>query len=170
MSGFLSWVGEVISRLQFFIITPEYERSVLLRFGRHVRTLGPGFHILIPVVHQAISVAIRPRVLDLGQLSVERESDAVVLAVSGNVEYEMVDAGLSCLRVDEIEESLEAAGRGIVARVIVESDDAAAIDDLTGFVHDRLQDHFRPWGVKVRQFWFTDLCSHKVFRLLQGQG
>jgi len=170
MGRFIEAIVEFLSRLRLWCIVDEYEEAGLFRCGRYVKTLGTGWHWLIPLLDAVESVYVRPRVLDIGNLSLPTR-DGKIMAVSGNVEYEIGDTRKAILRVYDRRKSLEGAARGIVSHVIM----SATFDN--GFKHDELVEQITAdlkekaslWGIDVHQFWFTELVQHRVIRLLQNE-
>ena len=169
MTRLLDALIEMLGRLRLWCIVDEYEEAGLFRRGRYTRTLKAGWHWLLPVVDTVEPVYIRSRVLDIGQMSLPTH-DGKVIAVSGNIEYEIVDTRRAILQVYERRNSLEGAARGIISHIIMNTDFGNGLnhEQLRNEVTEALREKAQRWGIHVEQFWFTELVSHRVFRLLQG--
>jgi len=170
MQSLFNALAGFIGRLRLWCIIDEYAEAGLFRCGRYRKTLGPGWHWLLPILDDIEPVYIRPRVLDVGKLSLP-SVDGKVMAVSGNVEYEIVDTRKALLAVYDRRNSLEGAARGIISQVVMKTDfsNGTNYEMLAEEVRRRLADKAADWGVAVRQFWFTELVTHRVIRLLQDE-
>lgn len=52
---------EFVELFQCFVYIDEFEEAVVLRAGRYNRTIGPGFHWIIPFnIEDLIDVNIKP--------------------------------------------------------------------------------------------------------------
>ena len=169
MARLLEAIVEFFSRLRLWCIVDEYEEAGLFRCGRYVRTLQVGWHWLLPILDSVEPVYVRPRVLDVGEMSLPTK-DGKVIAVSGNIEYSIVDTRKALLEVYERQNSLEGAARGIISDIVMSSNFGNGLEhgQLTLRVTEALRRKAEPWGVQVEQFWFTELVPHRVFRLLQS--
>ena len=170
MDKILDALAQFFVRLRLWCIVDEYEEAGKFRFGRYVKTLGTGWHWLLPIIESVEPIYIRPRVLDVGQMSLPTR-DGKIIAVSGNVEYEIVDTRKALLEVYDRQTSLEGAARGIISDIIMSTDFNNGLDHrvLVQKVSRALHEKAQPWGINVRQFWFTELVAHRVFRLLQDE-
>jgi regulator of protease activity HflC (stomatin/prohibitin superfamily) len=168
MSRLLDAIVEFMTRMRLWWVVDEYEQAGLFCCGRYVKTLHTGWHWMIPLLHDIEKVYIRARVLDIGNLSLPT-LDGKVMAVSGNVEYEITDTRKALLQVYDRKNSLEGAARGIISQVIMSCDfsDGIGHEQLVCKITGRLAQKARKWGIRVKQFWFTELVPHRVLRLLQ---
>jgi regulator of protease activity HflC (stomatin/prohibitin superfamily) len=168
MSRLLDAIVEIMTRLRLWCVIDEYEQAGLFCCGRYVKTLRPGWHWMIPLLHDIEKVYIRSRVLDIGNLSLPT-LDGKTMAVSGNVEYEITNTRKALLQVYDRNNSLEGAARGIISHVIMSCDfsDGIGHEQLVDDISKRLSAKAKKWGIRVKQFWFTELVPHRVLRLLQ---
>ena len=168
MDRILEALGQFLLRLRLWCVVDEYEQAGKFRCGRYRKTLKTGWHWLIPLIDSVEPVYVRPRVLDVGQMSLPTR-DGKVIAASGNVEYEIVDTRRALLEVYDRHNSLEGAARGIISNIIMTShfDNGFDHERLVEQVTTALRQKAKPWGINVRQFWFTELVPHRVFRVLQ---
>src|SRR3990172_4212721 len=74
----LAWKG-------YYTVAP-HEQAVVLRFGKHHATTGPGFHFMIPLVDQAVRVSVQEHRLRLP--FAESSEDARVPASRGTASQE----------------------------------------------------------------------------------
>lgn len=107
----LAWKG-------FYTVAP-HEQAVVLRFGKHHATIGPGLHFMIPLVDEAVSVSVEERRIRLpfGESSEEpgamlrREAsgqdealmltgDLSAAVVEWTVQWQVVDPAKFLFRID----------------------------------------------------------------------
>ena len=55
----------VVLLLMMVRIVNQYERKVVLTFGKYTRVLTPGLNLIIPVMEQTIGVDIREKAVDV---------------------------------------------------------------------------------------------------------
>ncbi len=136
-----------------FRIARQYERGVVLRFGRYVVTRGPGLYWIIPVVETAIRVDLRIVTTAVsGQEAISR--DNVPIKIDAVIWRRIVMAERSVFEVRNIEDAVTQVaittlrviiGRHTLDDILKEQADIAAamqtaIDTVT-----------EPWGVKVER-------------------
>ena len=67
MQIFFEFIWSILGLFQFWTIVDQYERGVVLRLGKYLRTIEPGFHWLLPLgIDRAIlhEVILTTRQLD----------------------------------------------------------------------------------------------------------
>lgn len=113
---FFSIVTLFVGLIGFFFVTlllltgiriaNEYERAVILRFGKYVGTRGPGLYFLIPIIERAIKVELR-----VFNLPIERQelisSDNVPVQVNAVVWAHVVDPVKSVLQIEDVRQSIQ---------------------------------------------------------------
>jgi regulator of protease activity HflC (stomatin/prohibitin superfamily) len=134
------------------VVVPAEHAFVVERFGRVARTLGPGLHLLAPLVDR-----VRSR-LSLGEVSRPLPTttcitlDNRVLDVEGVVRLRIVDAAAAATAVAD-HEAATAQAAGTVLReevATVTYDDARESSRwLSARVTERAAALVAPWGVQV---------------------
>src|SRR5205085_6989070 len=87
-----SWQG-------FYTVQP-HEQAVVLRFGKHHATIGPGLHFMIPLVDKAVPVSVEEHRLRLPFGEGSEEPRAVQGRESGRDEALMLTGDLSAAVVE----------------------------------------------------------------------
>ena len=83
-----------------FIIVPEYQRAVLLRFGRILgRPRGPGLVIRVPFMDRVTKVTLRVGVVDIPSQGVITQ-DNVTIQVDAVVYFQVVEPVRAVIGVD----------------------------------------------------------------------
>ncbi len=94
----------IIGLVVFFLllglrIVNQYERGVVLRFGRYVKTLSPGLRWIIPFVDRMIKVDIRILAVDIPSQEIMTK-DNVPIRINGVVFYKVVNSEKAVLEVE----------------------------------------------------------------------
>jgi regulator of protease activity HflC (stomatin/prohibitin superfamily) len=130
----------------------EYERGVILRFGRRGPLLAPGLRLVLPLrIDRLIRVDLRSSLLKVPMHEVITR-DGVPVRVSAAVQFQVVDPVLAVTRVVDYREStaqlVHAALRDVVARMGLRDlllDQEAVRDALARFMEARTE----PWGIRI---------------------
>ena len=141
----------VILFLSGLRIAREYERGVVLRFGRYAGTRGPGLYWIIPLVETVITVDLRIDTTNVsGQEAISR--DNVPIRIDAVIWRRVVAAERSVFQVSRVGEAVtdvastslrEVIGRHTLDDVLKEQ---AAIAEALKAAIDAVT---HPWGVEV---------------------
>ncbi len=71
-------------------IVQQYEQGLIERFGRYRKTVGPGFHMIVPFIENMRKVDMREQVVDVPPQEVITK-DNVVVTVDAVVYYQATD-------------------------------------------------------------------------------
>lgn len=133
-------------------VISEFERGVVLRFGRRGPLLEPGLRLILPFgIDRLIRVDMRSAVLGVPAHEV-MTMDGVPVRVDAVVQLQVLNPLLAVTRVVDYRRStaqlVQTALRDVVARLGLRElllDQAHLRDELVGFVESRAE----PWGVRV---------------------
>ena len=146
----------VVLLLMMVRIVNQYERKVVLTFGKYTRVLTPGLNLIIPVMEQTIGVDIREKAVDVpSQEAMTKDNisctinaviyyrikeDQVERAVLNvrNLDYAMTQFALTTMRnivgqfeLDELLAKREQAAMKIKAKIITSEGELASAENLT---------------------------------------
>lgn len=151
---------------QFVQVLPEYEKGVLLRFGKFRRVVEPGvcwfwpFRIDILMTH--------PVMTDTQQLSEQSltTKDGVSIVISGVITYTVSDVRLLILSVQGAREALIDSSMGIIgARVAQSTWDDVAGEGFSSSVEREIRRRAKKYGIDVDQLQFVDLTKSRSLRV-----
>ena len=132
-------------------ILREYERGVIFRLGRVIRTKGPGLILLIPIVDRMIRVSLRTVVLDVPPQDVITQ-DNVSIKVNAVVYFRVLDPQSAIVQVENFLAATSQISQTTLRSVLGQSE----LDDLLSQrdkINHKLQQiidaNTEPWGVKV---------------------
>lgn len=132
-------------------IVPEWERAIVLRFGRFVGVRGPGFVVLIPFVEKIVRMDLRVITMDVPSQEVITK-DNVTVRVNAVAYFRVISPEDAVLKVEDHIRATSQISQTTLRSVLGQSE----LDDLLSHreeLNTRLQqiidEHTDPWGIKV---------------------
>lgn len=151
------------------VVIDSGHRGVLYRFGRVRRVLEPGFHPLIPYVHQVKKVHTRSHTLDVPKQRATT-ADGFVYDLDVNVVYTIQDPVKAQVEVDALPKAITTVA-AMVAQEAVRGRGRADLrdrEDLDQALVDGLEPWLERWGARLDRAGFTSLApSRETLRLTQ---
>jgi regulator of protease activity HflC (stomatin/prohibitin superfamily) len=132
-------------------ILREYERGVIFRLGRVIKTKGPGVIILIPVVDRMVKVSLRLVVMDVPSQDVITR-DNVSVKVNAVVYFRVMDSTKAVIEVENFLFATSQLAQTTLRSVCgqVELDELLSErDKINTQLQNILDKHTDPWGIKV---------------------
>ncbi len=132
-------------------ILREYERGVIFRLGRVIKTKGPGLIILIPVIDKMVKVSLRLVAMDVPSQDVITR-DNVSVKVNAVVYFRVMDPTNATIEVENYlfatSQLAQTTLRSVCGQVELDellSEREKINTELQGI----LDKHTDPWGIKV---------------------
>lgn len=129
----------------------EYERGVIFRLGRVIKTKGPGLIILIPVIDKMVKVSLRIYTLDVPHQDVITR-DNVSISVNAVIYYRAVEPQNAVLEVEEYHFATSQLAQTTLRSVCgaAELDEILAHrDEINEKIQGILDEQTDAWGIKV---------------------
>ncbi|MEJ2723899.1 MAG: slipin family protein [Deltaproteobacteria bacterium] len=132
-------------------ILREYERGVIFRLGRVIKTKGPGLIILIPIIDKMVKVSLRLVAMDVPPQDVITR-DNVSVKVNAVIYFRVMDPTKATIEVENYLFATSQLAQTTLRSVCgqVELDELLAEREK---INTRLQEildaHTDPWGIKV---------------------
>lgn len=132
-------------------IVRQYERGVVLRFGRLIRTRNPGFNLIIPIVDRMLKVDLRV-VTMVVEPQVVITKDNVTIKVDAVVYFMVVDPVKAVIQVADYVKATSQIALTTLRSVLGQSDLDELLferDKINKRLREIIDQHTEPWGVMV---------------------
>lgn len=145
-------------------IIRHWDRVVVFRLGRFHKVLGPGPHVLVPVLDSIVQhVDMRIRVTDF---SAERSvtSDTVPVHVDALAFWMVWDAGKAILEVENYYDAVTLSAQTALRDTIGRNELAKLLSErerLGAEIQETLDAKTSPWGVTILSIEFTEILLPK---------
>jgi regulator of protease activity HflC (stomatin/prohibitin superfamily) len=132
-------------------ILREYERGVIFRLGRVIKTKGPGLIILIPVIDKMVKVSLRLVAMDVPPQDVITR-DNVSIKVNAVIYFRVMEPRNATIEVENYLFATSQLAQTTLRSVCgqVELDELLAErEKINTQLQGILDKHTDPWGIKV---------------------
>ena len=132
-------------------VLKEYERAVIFRLGRVIKTKGPGLIILIPVIDKMVKVSLRLVAMDVPSQDVITR-DNVSIKVNAVIYFRVMDPTNATIEVENYLFATSQLAQTTLRSVCgqVELDELLAErEKINARLQAILDKHTDPWGIKV---------------------
>ena len=132
-------------------VLKEYERGVIFRLGRVIKTKGPGLIILIPVIDKMVKVSLRLVAMDVPSQDVITR-DNVSIKVNAVIYFRVMDPTNATIEVENYLFATSQLAQTTLRSVCgqVELDELLAErEKINTRLQNILDKHTDPWGIKV---------------------
>jgi len=138
----------------------EWERAIVLRFGRFNKVAGPGLFILLPIADRvAKSVDLRIRVTDFSaETTLTR--DSVTITADAICFWLVWDAEKAVCEVEDYEEAVVLSSKTALRAAISKNDLTTFLvrgDEIEKCIREEVDRKTTEWGVTVQHIEITDI-------------
>jgi len=159
----LTYVLAVVFLLVFFRlirIVPEQEAWIIEQFGKYQKTLGSGFHLIIPFVQRvAYKQLLKEEVIDVDP-QVCITSDNVQVTVDGILYLKVMDPEKASYGIDNYRYATAQLAKTTMRSEIGKLDldrSFSERDDLNDAIVKAVDEASDPWGIKVTRYEIKDI-------------
>ncbi len=156
-------IGWIITALVIVVlglrVVQQYQVGVVFRFGKIVRTIGPGLNWVIPFIHMVRKVDLRTITLPIQPQKIITK-DNVSVDVSAVAYYKIVDAIKSIVAIENVmvavNQIAQTTMRNIVGRFQLD-EILSERDQINSEIKTVLDSHTEPWGVQISVVEIKDI-------------
>jgi regulator of protease activity HflC (stomatin/prohibitin superfamily) len=138
----------------------EWERAVVLRFGKFHKVKGPGLFFLIPLVDQVYrTIDIRIRVTDF-YAQETLTGDSVTVGVDAFCFWLVWDPQKAALEVENYEDAVALASKAALRNAISKNDLSTFLargDLIEKQIQEEVEKQTTEWGITVQYVEITDI-------------
>ncbi len=169
--GFLVFFFTVFFKL--IRIVPEQEAWVIEEFGKYKRTLGPGFHLVIPVIQKVgYKNLLKEEAIDVApQVCITK--DNVQVTVDGILYLMVVDAVKASYGIDDYRFATAQLAQTTMRSEIgkIELDRTFSERDMiNNAIVKSVDEASDPWGIKVTRYEIRDITpTETVLKAMEQQ-
>jgi regulator of protease activity HflC (stomatin/prohibitin superfamily) len=162
MSQGLFWGWLAIAIVAAFSVRKayEWERAVVLRFGKFNRVCGPGLYFLLPLAdHVCRIIDIRIRVTDF-YAQETLTGDSVTVRVDAFCFWLVWDPQKAALEVEDYKEAVALASKAALRNVISKNDLSTFLthgDIIEKQIQEEVEKQTTEWGITVQYIEITDI-------------
>jgi regulator of protease activity HflC (stomatin/prohibitin superfamily) len=148
------------------VIVPNYEQAVLLRNGKFIKVLQPGFHVKLPIFDEVITQHVVVTTLSLAPQSLYTQ-DKQNIVVKGVIKYRIADVKTFLLEVFDAQDALADMTQSIIKNIIITTSLENCLDpDIDNILTKKVRVEAKKWGVDVQQVTLTDIAPIRSFRII----
>lgn len=167
LNRILDFFLNILDLFRFWVVLYEYERGLILRFGKHVRTLGPGFHWRLPFrIEELRYVNVRRKSADSWDMTLTTGAGDTV-SFSYAMLIEVIDSDFVLLNLDDWARASYAMAKIAIAEVVEVSQDITT-QKFVDHVHEHMNKRLSEIGVKATDFAFQDKAPTIAVKLFNG--
>ncbi|MFL1011250.1 slipin family protein [Flavisericum labens] len=150
----------------------EYKRALKFRFGKHIKTLQPGFRWVIPLVETIQIVDIRVITINVVSQEVMTE-DNVPCSIDGVVFFKVVDPEMAVLEVEEytfaITQLSQAALRDVCGKVELDTI-LSKREEMGNNIKKIVEVETKQWGIDIIDVKIKDIqLPENMKRMMANQ-
>ncbi|MFC4944992.1 slipin family protein [Pseudonocardia sp. GCM10023141] len=140
-------------------IVKQYEKGVLLRFGRVIGVREPGFRLIIPIVDVMRRVSMRIVTMPIQSQGIITR-DNVSVDVSAVAYYRIVDAEKSVVAIENVRAAIDQIAQTTLRKVVGKhtlDETLAETDRINSDIREILDVTTLDWGVEVTLVELKDI-------------
>ncbi|SLM28266.1 Band 7 protein [Desulfamplus magnetovallimortis] len=164
-------IGGVIAVMVIFvllktaIVVPQRSEFIIESLGKYTKTLGAGFHILIPFFDKvAYKRSLKEEVLDIASQECITK-DNVSVAVDGVLYIQVIDSKLSAYGIDNYKKAAsqlaQTSLRSVIGRIVLDKTFEER-ETLNQQVVAAIDEAAENWGVKVLRYEIKDITPPRT--------
>lgn len=167
IDSLLKIIGDLWYDILPVFVVDEYERGVVLRFGKLNRVVNPGIGFKIPLSDRVLTTSVVPTTMPLFAQSVTTKDDKSIV-VRAIVKYRVSDPEVFLLRVNDATDAISDSAQGIIRKVISRNSyDRCRTTEIEKTITKLTSEEAKYWGIDIMTVTITDIGIIRTFRLIK---
>jgi regulator of protease activity HflC (stomatin/prohibitin superfamily) len=163
----------IVLLIKTAVVVPQRKEYIVERLGKYAKTLGAGFHILIPFLDKvAYKRSLKEQVLDVdSQICITR--DNVSVGIDGVIYIEVRDAKQSAYGIDDYKRAAvqltQTSLRSAIGKIDLDKTFEER-ENINQQVVEAVDEAAQTWGVKVLRYEIKDITPpESVMSAMESQ-
>ena len=138
-------------RRSIFTFVQQYERAVVMTFGRLTSIKEPGIRIFIPAIQNMYRVDLRTRVYELSPQQVITR-DNVSASVNAVIYFHVEDPAKAVLEVDDVDAGVTQLGQTELRDQLCQktfNEILESREELSSVIAEKVKERVQKWGVRL---------------------
>lgn len=153
--------------VKFYWIVEQYNRGILLRFGKFIKVLEPGYHWKWPFVDYVLEHTIVPTTMRLHHQSLHTKDDKAIV-VQAVIKYQVSDVETLTMKVYDPVDAIGDMTQSIIKNILMERTWEEVLNpDLDNMITKKARVEARKWGIEIIQVTLVDIAKAPSFRMIQ---
>ncbi len=152
-------------------VVPQYNRLIVLRFGKYSRTLKPGLNFIIPLIESTIPVDIRILTSDIPSQNVMTK-DNVPVKVNGVVYFKVENPEKAVLEVKDYYYATSTYAQTVLRDVVSQHD----LDDIlqnrekmANDIRKIVDERVSGWGIDIIDLKIQDIVPDEKIKVAMAR-
>ena len=137
----------------------EYERGVRFDAGKFAKILNPGWHVILPIIHQLTKVDVRTKAVDVPEQDAITK-DNISVRINAVIYYKVFDASKAILAVERFQYAVSQLAQTTMRNAVgsVSLDELLTErDKISTEICKIIDEATDPWGIKVENVELKDI-------------
>ena len=161
-------IASFFDYLKFWWIVEQYNKGVLLRFGKFVRIIEPGFHWKRPFSDIVLEHTIVPTTMRLYHQSLHTKDDKPMV-VQAVIKYQVSDVETLLMKVFDPVDAIGDMTQAIIKNIVMERTwEECRNPELDNIITKKARVEAKRWGIEIIQVTLVDINKAPSFRMISN--
>lgn len=174
--GILGGFGLIaILAIGFFLVfvrqINQYQRGVMLSFGKYSGIKQPGWRIVIPIIQQMYKVDIRTKAVDVPDQETITK-DNISCSINAVIYYRVKDAGKAFLEVQNFAYAISQMAQTTMRNIVGKTDLDTLLsnrDEISEDIKIEIDTATDPWGIDVISVELKDISLNDEMKRVMAK-
>lgn len=163
MNAILDTLSRLFGHIVFWVVVAPWEQAIRIRAGKHVRRLGPGLHLRIPILDDVFKQSVRLR--SAMMMTQTLQTARGTLVISGALGYAIADIEKLFRTLHHADDTLTQIAATRLAAYVLKAEQCTP-DEISESVSRDLATEFALYGVADVSVRVSDFAYVRTYRLM----